>query len=91
MACSAWPLISYITPDMGQAMIVQSFMGVVAGGVGKLAGAIIAGIGLGCFTKTMEPWLGAVWGQVLMLAAVVIFLQWKPSGLFPAKGRLADN
>ncbi len=90
MAGCALTLISNITPDMGQAVIVDSFMVVVAGGVGKLAGAIIAGIGLGCFTKTMEPWFGAVWGQVLMLAAVVIFLQWKPSGLFPAKGRLAD-
>lgn len=90
MAGCALTLISNITPDMGQAVIVDSFMVVVAGGVGKLAGAIIAGVGLGCFTKTMEPWFGAVWGQVLMLAAVVIFLQWKPSGLFPAKGRLAD-
>lgn len=90
MAGCALTLISNITPDMGQAVIVESFMVVVAGGVGKLAGAIIAGVGLGCFTKTMEPWFGAVWGQVLMLAAVVIFLQWKPSGLFPAKGRLAD-
>src|ERR1043165_9663664 len=90
MAGCALTLISNITPDMGQAVIVDSFMVVVAGGVGKLAGAIIAGVGLGCFTKTMEPWFGAVWGQVLMLAAVVVFLQWKPSGLFPAKGRLAD-
>jgi urea transport system permease protein len=90
MAGCALTLISNITPDMGQAVIVDSFMVVVAGGVGKLAGAIVAGVGLGCFTKTMEPWFGAVWGQVLMLVAVVVFLQWKPSGLFPAKGRLAD-
>jgi urea transport system permease protein len=90
MAGCALTLISNITPDMGQAVIVDSFMVVVAGGVGKLAGAIIAGFGLGCFSKSLEPWFGAVWGQVLMLAAVVVFLQWKPSGLFPAKGRLAD-
>jgi urea transport system permease protein len=90
MAGCALTLISNITPDMGQSVIVDSFMVVVAGGVGKLAGAIIAGVGLGCFTKTMEPMFGAVWGQVLMLVAVVVFLQWKPSGLFPAKGRNAD-
>jgi urea transport system permease protein len=90
MAGCALTLISNITPDMGQAVIVDSFMVVVAGGVGKLAGVIIAGFGLGCFSKGIEPWFGAVWGQVLMLAAVVVFLQWKPSGLFPAKGRLAD-
>ena len=90
MAGCALTLISNITPDMGQSVIVDSFMVVVAGGVGKLAGAIIAGVGLGCFTKTMEPMFGAVWGQVLMLVAVVVFLQWKPSGLFPAKGRHAD-
>ena len=65
-------------------------MVVVTGGVGKLACAIWAGLGLGCLNKIFEPFVEAVWAKVLILACVVLFIQWKPSGLFPAKGRTAD-
>ena len=79
-------VIGGVTPDMGQNYIVDSFMVVVTGGVGKLAGAIWAGFGIGCLNKVFEPFFGAVWGRVLILICVVLFLQWRPSGLFPAKG-----
>jgi urea transport system permease protein len=87
--CALTP-ISGVTPDMGTNYIVDSFLVVVSGGVGKLAGAIWAGLGLGMLNKTLEPIFQTVWAKVLILIAVVLFLQWKPSGLFPAKGRLAD-
>jgi urea transport system permease protein len=90
MAGCALTQIGGVTPDMGQNYIVDSFMVVVTGGVGKLAGAIWAGLGLGCLNKFFEPYFAAVWGKVLILVFVVVFLQWRPSGLFPAKGRLAD-
>jgi len=90
MAGCALTQIGGVTPDMGQNYIVDSFLVVVTGGVGKLAGAIWAGIGLGCLNKLLEPTFQAVWAKVLILIAVVLFLQWRPSGLFPAKGRLAD-
>jgi len=58
--------------------------------VGKLAGVIWSGMGLGSVNKVLEPEAGAVWAKVLILILVVAFIQRKPSGLFPAKGRLAD-
>jgi len=90
MAGCALTQVGGVTPDMGRNYIVDSFMVVVTGGVGKLAGAIWAGMGLGVLNKFLEPTFQAVWAKVLILIAVVIFLQFRPSGLFPAKGRLAD-
>lgn len=86
----ALTLIGGVTPDMGQNYIVESFLVVVTGGVGELAGTIYAGLGLGGLDKLLEPFTGAVWGQVLVLVAVILFIQRRPSGLFPPKGRLAD-
>jgi urea transport system permease protein len=87
--CALTP-IGGVTPDMGQNYIVDSFLVVVTGGVGKLAGAIWAGMGLGMLNKLLEPTFQTVWAKVIILGLVVLFLQWRPSGLFPAKGRLAD-
>lgn len=86
----ALTLIGGVTPDMGQNYIVESFLVVVTGGVGKLVGAIWAGLGIGVLNKILEPSFGAVWGQVLILLGVILFIQRRPSGLFPPKGRLAD-
>ncbi len=60
------------------------------GGVGNLAGVIWAGLSLGLANKFLEPFTQAVWAKVIVLGAIILFLQWRPSGLFPAKGRLAD-
>ena len=83
-------LIGGVSPDMGKNYIVESFLVVVTGGVGKLDGAIWAGLGLGVLNKILEPSTGAVWGQVLILLGVILFIQRRPAGLFPPKGRLAD-
>ena len=85
------PLYDKINPGMGQGYVVDSFMVVVLGGLGKVAGVIIGGVGLGFLTKFIEPFLQAVYGKVAVLAMIILFLQWKPSGLFPSKGRLADE
>ena len=91
LAGCAVPLFDKINPSMGQSYIVDSFMVVVLGGVGKLAGIIFGGLGLGFVSKYLEPISGAVYGKVLVLMLIVMFLQWRPSGLFPAKGRSADD
>jgi len=100
LAGVAVPLYNKINPSIGQEYIVDSFMVVVVGGVGKLAGAIVAGLGLGFLTKYLEPLLGmvpafasgaSVVGRVIVLGLIVLFLQWRPSGLFPPRGRLADS
>jgi urea transport system permease protein len=87
--CALTP-IEGVTPNMGSNYIIDSFLVVVTGGVGKLAGAIWAGLGIGMVNKLLEPIFQAVWAKVIILGLVVCFLQWRPSGLFPAKGRLAD-
>ncbi len=87
----AWTLIGGVTPDMGQNHIVDAFLVVVTGGVGELAGSVLAGLGLGMLNKFIEPILGsAIWAKVILLLLVIAFIQWKPAGLFPPKGRLAD-
>jgi urea transport system permease protein len=66
-------------------------MVVVTGGVGKLLGSILAATGIGGLNKLIEPSLGAVFGKVLILILVIVFIQRRPSGLFAIKGRYADS
>jgi len=93
-----WTIIGGVTPDMGQTnFIVDSFLVVVTGGVGELIGVIYSGLGIGMITKLIEPMdiggftIGPVWGKVILLALIVAFIQYRPSGLFAPKGRLADK
>ena len=93
-----WTIIGGVTPDMGQTnFIVDSFLVVVTGGVGELIGVVYSGLGIGILTKLVEPLeigtftIGPVWGKVILLALIVAFIQYRPSGLFAPKGRLADK
>ena len=90
LAGCALTLIGNVEPGLGQNYIVDSFMVVVTGGVGKLMGTIVASLGIGGLNKLLEPSFGAVYGKVLILVLVVLFLQRRPSGLFTMKGRHAD-
>ena len=90
MAGVAVPLYDKISPTMGQSVIVESFLVVVTGGVGNLAGVVWAGLGLGFTSKLIEPFLEVIFTKIVLLGLIIVFLQWRPSGLFPAKGRLAD-
>lgn len=83
--------ISNVGPDMGQGYIVDSFMVVVLGGVGQLAGAVWAALGLGIVTKFLEGWAGAVIAKIVVLVIIIIFIQKRPQGLFALKGRFVDN
>ena len=93
-----WTIIGGVTPDMGQTnFIVDSFLVVVTGGVGELAGVLFSGLGIGVLSKVIEPMefgdfvVGPVWGKVTLLVLIVAFIQFRPSGLFAPKGRLADK
>jgi urea transport system permease protein len=90
LAGAALTQIGNVGPSLGQNYIVDSFMVVVTGGVGKLAGTILASAGLGGLNKVVEPALGAVFAKVAILIGVILFLQRRPAGLFAAKGRSAD-
>jgi urea transport system permease protein len=74
---------------MGQAYIIDSFMVVVFGGVGNLFGTLIGGLTLGMANKFLEPWAGAVLAKILILVFIILFIQKRPMGLFPQKGRSA--
>jgi urea transport system permease protein len=91
LAGCALTQIGNVGPELGQNYIVDSFMVVVTGGVGKLLGSILAAVGIGGLNKMIEPSLGAVFGKVLILVLVILFIQRRPSGLFAAKGRYADS
>jgi urea transport system permease protein len=79
-----------VGPDLGQSYIVDSFMVVVLGGVGQLAGTVIAAFGLGGMNKFLEPAAGAVMAKILILALIIIFIQRRPQGLFALKGRSVE-
>lgn len=87
----AMTLIGNVVPNMGQTYIVDSFLVVVTGGVGKLLGTISAGLGIGLFNKLLEPLFEAVYGKVVLLGLIIAFLQSRPTGLFPAKGRSEER
>jgi urea transport system permease protein len=90
LAGCALTQIGNVGPELGQNYVVDSFMVVVTGGVGKLLGSVLAAGGIGGLSKVVEPSLGAVFGKVLILGLVILFIQRRPSGLFAAKGRYAD-
>ena len=90
LAGCALTQIGNVGPSLGQNYIVDSFMVVVTGGVGKLAGTILAAGGLGLLNKGIEPALGAVFAKVAILVAVILFLQRRPAGLFATRGRGAE-
>ncbi|MGB2818832.1 MAG: urea ABC transporter permease subunit UrtB [Burkholderiaceae bacterium] len=82
--------IGNVGPDLGQAYIVDSFMVVVLGGVGQLAGTVIAAFGLGAIAKFLEPLSGAVLAKIMVLVFIILFIQKRPQGLFALKGRSAE-
>ncbi|MDR1283598.1 MAG: urea ABC transporter permease subunit UrtB [Opitutaceae bacterium] len=82
--------IGNVGPGLGQSHIVDCFMVVVSGGVGSLAGTVYAALGIGSIDQILQPFLGAVMGKILVLVAIILFLQWKPGGLFPTRNRSLD-
>ena len=82
--------LTNVGPNMGQAYIIDSFMVVVFGGVGNLWGTFVGALGLGMMTKFLEPHSGAVLAKILVLIFIILFIQRRPRGLFPKKGRAAE-
>ncbi|SAK66809.1 branched-chain amino acid ABC transporter permease [Caballeronia glebae] len=82
--------IGNVGPDLGQSYIIDSFMAVVLGGVGQLAGTVIGGFGLGLVSKAVEPFWGAVLAKIAVLVLIVLFIQKRPQGMFALKGRSAE-
>ena len=83
--------LTNVGPNLGQAYIIDSFMVVVFGGVGNLWGTLIGGMSLGIVNKLLEPYSGAVLGKILVLVALILFIQRRPRGIFPQTGRAVES
>ena len=83
--------IDNVSPNLGQAYIVDSFMVVVFGGVGNLWGTLVGAVSLGILNKFLEPAVGAVLGKILVLVLIILFIQKRPRGLFAQKGRAVEQ
>ncbi|HEX5784216.1 MAG TPA: urea ABC transporter permease subunit UrtB [Burkholderiaceae bacterium] len=90
LAGCALSQVGNVGPDLGQNYIVDAFMVVVVGGVGQLAGAVYAALGLGMAAKLLEGWTGAVLAKIAVLVFIIVFIQKRPQGIFAMKGRSAE-
>lgn len=90
MAGVALSQIDNVSPNLGQGYIIDSFMVVVFGGVGNLWGTAVAALTLGVLNKFLEPFAGAVLGKIVVLCLLILFIQRRPRGLFPLKGRAVE-
>ncbi|MBV8213009.1 MAG: urea ABC transporter permease subunit UrtB [Verrucomicrobia bacterium] len=84
--------IGNVGPSLGQSYIIDSFMTVVVGGVGSIAGTVVSAVGIGCSDQVLQQVLGSpVLGKITVLAGIILFLQWKPGGFFPTRSRSLDS
>ena len=83
--------IGNVGPELGRMYIVDSFMVVVLGGVGKIAGTVAGALGIGVVNKFLEPISGAVLGKIIVLVLIIVLIQKRPQGLVALKGRSVDN
>ncbi|MCG7600043.1 urea ABC transporter permease subunit UrtB [Halomonas sp. McH1-25] len=83
--------LTNVGPNLGQSYIIDSFMVVVFGGVGNLWGTLVAGMSLGVINQVLEPWAGAILAKIIVLVFIILFIQKRPRGLFPQKGRAAEG
>ena len=84
--------IGNVGPSLGQSYIIDSFMTVVVGGVGSVAGTVVSAIGIGCSDQVLQQVLGSpVLGKIMVLVVIILFLQWKPGGFFPTRSRSLDG
>ncbi len=90
LAGCALSQIGNVGPDLGQGYIIDSFMVVVLGGVGQLAGTVYAAMGLGVASKFFEPYIGAVPTKIMILLLIIAFIQKRPQGIFALKGRAVE-
>jgi urea transport system permease protein len=82
--------IDNVSPNLGQSYIIDSFLVVVFGGAGNLWGTFAAAFSLGIANKFLEPYAGAVLGKILILVFIILFIQKRPRGLFPQRGRAVE-
>ncbi len=83
--------IGNVGAGLGQTYIVDCFMTVVVGGVGNLVGTICSALGIGVVDESLQPWIGPVMGKISVLVIIILFLQWRPAGIFVTKSRSLEG
>ena len=83
--------LTNVGPNLGQSYIIDSFMVVVFGGVGNLWGSLVGGMSMGIVDELLEPHAGAVLAKIIVLVALILFIQRRPQGVFPPTGRGSEN
>jgi urea transport system permease protein len=80
-----------VGPNLGQSYIVDSFMTVVVGGVGNLIGTVCSAIGIGTVDQTLQAVTDPSMGKIITLSTIILFLLWRPGGLFPTRTRSLEG
>ncbi len=80
-----------VGPNLGQSYIVDSFMTVVVGGVGNLIGTVCSAIGIGTVDQTLQSVTDPSMGKIITLSSIILFLLWRPGGLFPTRTRSLEG
>jgi urea transport system permease protein len=83
----ALTLLGPIGPTMGTNVIIDAFLVVVVGGIGQLKGTVIVAFALGILQAMTEYSTSLSVAKVLVFVAIVVFLQWRPQGLFTLRTR----
>ncbi len=84
--------IGNVGPSLGQSYIVDCFMTVVVGGVGNLPGTVVSAFGIGLADQSLQQiLLNPVLGKITVLVAIILFLQWRPAGIFVTKSRSLEG
>ena len=84
-------LLGSIDSTVGQSYIVNAFMAVVLGGVGKLAGTVVGSTIIGSASIFTENYTSSTIAKAIVLLIVILFLQKRPQGLFVIKSRNLDE
>ncbi|MCX4231675.1 urea ABC transporter permease subunit UrtB [Streptomyces sp. NPDC020707] len=83
----ALTLVGPIGPTMGTNIIIDAFLVIVVGGIGQLRGTVIVAFVLGVTQSVLEYSTTVSVAKVLVLVAIVAFLQWRPQGLYTLRTR----
>jgi urea transport system permease protein len=91
LAGSVLALIAPVTPTVGQSYIVYAFLVVIVGGPGSLIGASLAALLVGLFSATTQMFTSVSLSDVLLLVAVILFIQFRPKGIVATHSRLLED
>ncbi|HEY8033372.1 MAG TPA: hypothetical protein VIF02_13630 [Methylocella sp.] len=84
-------LLGPVTPNVGQSYIVPAFLVVILGGLGSMVGTTIASILVGLFSALVQIFVDVSMSQVLLLAFVILFIQFRPQRVIAVRSRALEN